>query len=238
MGGPDIPWRPGRTDYVDDSKLPPRGRLPDGAQGAEHLRFVFYRMGFDDKDIVTLSGAHNLGRCHSDRSGFEGNWVNNPTRFSNQYFKLLDKFDWEKKTLPGGVMQYKNEELGTELMMLPTDIALVQDPKFKPWVQKYAMDKDLFFTEFAKVFDRLMELGTSEMNLAKLLMRTMPKVATSVHLKRRVHQIQSKATKRAILLQRRMPNSELNCKRLQHTAIFVFLYFRTFSHHLGKGNLP
>ena len=25
--------------------------------GADHLREVFYRMGFDDKDIVALSGA-------------------------------------------------------------------------------------------------------------------------------------------------------------------------------------
>ncbi len=32
MGGPDIPWKGGRTDFVDDSKLPPRGRLPDGAK--------------------------------------------------------------------------------------------------------------------------------------------------------------------------------------------------------------
>ncbi len=67
-GGPDIEWKGGRTDYVDDSKLPSRGRLPDGAQGADHLRFIFYRMGFNDQEIVALSGAHNLGRCHSDRS--------------------------------------------------------------------------------------------------------------------------------------------------------------------------
>lgn len=63
MGGPDIAWVGGRTDYTDDSKLPPRGRLPDGALGAEHLRFIFYRMGFNDQEIVALSGAHNLGRC-------------------------------------------------------------------------------------------------------------------------------------------------------------------------------
>jgi peroxiredoxin len=29
---------------------------------------------------VALSGAHNLGRCHADRSGFDGPWVVNPTR--------------------------------------------------------------------------------------------------------------------------------------------------------------
>ncbi|KAG9880302.1 cytochrome c peroxidase-like protein, partial [Aureobasidium melanogenum] len=51
MGGPQVKWLPGRTDYVDDSKLPPRGRLPDGAQGADHIRFIFYRMGFTDQEI-------------------------------------------------------------------------------------------------------------------------------------------------------------------------------------------
>ena len=31
---------------------------------------VFYRMGFDDKEIVALSGAHTLGRAFKNRSGF------------------------------------------------------------------------------------------------------------------------------------------------------------------------
>ncbi|MCJ1311805.1 hypothetical protein MMC25_005478 [Agyrium rufum] len=161
MGGPDVEWKGGRTDYVDDSKLPPRGRLPDGAQGSDHLRHIFGRMGFSDQEIVCLSGAHNLGRCHSDRSGFEGAWVNNPTRFSNQYFRLLRSLDWKEKTLPNGMKQFANydEDLDVELMMLPTDIALQRDPAFSPWVKKYAEDIDLFFADFAEVFAKLMELG-------------------------------------------------------------------------------
>jgi len=161
MGGPTIPWKGGRTDYVDDSKLPPRGRLPDGAKGADHLRWIFYRMGFNDQEIVALSGAHNLGRCHSDRSGFEGAWVNNPTRFSNQYYRLLLSLQWRKKKLPNGIEQFVNfdEDTETELMMLPTDIALTQDPSFCEWVELYARDKDRFFEDFAKVFEKLVELG-------------------------------------------------------------------------------
>jgi Peroxidase len=31
---------------------------------------VFYRMGFDDRGIVALSGAHTLGRAYPSRSGF------------------------------------------------------------------------------------------------------------------------------------------------------------------------
>jgi cytochrome c peroxidase len=166
MGGPEVDWKPGRTDFVDDSKLPPRGRLPDGAQGADHIRAVFYRMGFNDQEIVALSGAHTLGRCHIDRSGFEGPWVNNPTRFSNQYFRLLLNLPWETRTLPNGVKQFSyadpdapEDEKEEPLMMLPTDMALVSDPKFAPWVKLYAEDKELFFDHFAKVFAKLLELG-------------------------------------------------------------------------------
>ncbi|KAL1957559.1 hypothetical protein VTO42DRAFT_5786 [Malbranchea cinnamomea] len=163
MGGPDIEWKPGRTDFVDDSKVPPRGRLPDATQGADHIRRVFYRMGFNDQEIVALSGAHNLGRTHSDRSGFSGPWVNNPTRFSNQFFKLLTTLEWKKTTLPNGLVQftYTDPDAPDEepLMMLPTDMALLSDPEFSKWVRKYAEDKDLFFDHFAKAFAKLMELG-------------------------------------------------------------------------------
>ncbi|KAK9417235.1 putative Peroxiredoxin [Seiridium unicorne] len=168
MGGPDVKWQGGRTDFTDDSKIPPRGRLPDGAQGADHLRHIFYRMGFNDQEIVALSGAHNLGRCHTDRSGFEGKWVNNPTRFSNQYFKLLLAHDWKRKKLENGLEQfvYVDEEIELEegeqpeeLMMLPTDMSLISDSGFRPWVEKYAKDKELFFNHFAKVFAKLLELG-------------------------------------------------------------------------------
>lgn len=164
MGGPEISWKPGRTDLVDDTKVPPRGRLPDGAQGADHLRFIFYRMGFNDQEIVALAGGHNLGRTHMDRSGFEGPWVNNPTRFSNQFFKLLLKLEWSEVTLENGVRQFVYhdpdlEEGEEKLMMLPTDIALITDPSFNEWVKKYAEDKDLFFDDFSKVFAKLVELG-------------------------------------------------------------------------------
>lgn len=161
MGGPRCEWKGGRTDFVDDSKLPPRGRLPDGAKGSEHLRDVFYRMGFGDQEIVALSGAHNLGRCHADRSGFEGAWVNSPTRFSNTYFKLMISEEWKEKVLENGTRQFVHydEDSGEELMMLPTDLALVQDESFRPWVELYARDKERFFADFAKAFAKLLELG-------------------------------------------------------------------------------
>lgn len=62
MGGPHIPWRPGRSDAVSESACPPNGRLPDASKDHKHVRDVFYRMGFNDREIVALVGAHTLGR--------------------------------------------------------------------------------------------------------------------------------------------------------------------------------
>ncbi|KAK9371234.1 heme peroxidase [Lipomyces kononenkoae] len=157
MGGPDVDWKPGRVDDVDEQYVPPNGRLPDATKGEDHIRSVFYRLGFNDQEIVALSGAHNLGRCHGERSGFEGPWVPMPTRFSNTYFKLLLRSQWHRRKNSVGVEQYNDED--NELMMLPTDMALVKDPKFKPWVEKYANDKDAFYKDFAAAFGKLLELG-------------------------------------------------------------------------------
>ena len=156
MQGPHIPWRPGRADR-DVSFCTPDGRLPDGAKGQDHLRAIFGRMGFDDREIVALSGAHALGRCHTDRSGFDGPWSFSPTVVTNDYFRLLldEKWGWKKWN---GPKQY--EDLKTKsLMMLPTDMALVQDKIFRPHVERYAKDDQVFFKEFSDVIVKLLELG-------------------------------------------------------------------------------
>ena len=44
-------------------------------------------------------------------------------------------------------------------MMLPTDMVLVTDKKFKPFATKYAKDNDAFFNDFSAVVLRLFELG-------------------------------------------------------------------------------
>ncbi|EPZ32736.1 mitochondrial putative cytochrome c peroxidase [Rozella allomycis CSF55] len=174
MGGPKVRWTPGmsfntirssgRQDYDPSTSrikfakiIPPNGRLPDAAQGQKHIRDVFYRMGFDDREIVALLGAHTIGRCHANRSGFEGPWTYTPTRFSNQYYVLLLKTSWDKKFLANGNMQYKDPE--DELMMLPADIALILDPKFRTFVELYAKDKDTFYRDFSSAFSKLLELG-------------------------------------------------------------------------------
>jgi len=158
-GGPKIPFTFGRTDAPEGSYVPPNGRLPDAAQGAQHLRDVFYRQGFNDQEIVALSGAHTLGRCHLARSGFDGKWTHDPLKFDNSYFTLLLSEEWTPRVWDGPV-QYQNAT--GELMMLPTDVALLSDAPFKAHVERYAADSQAFFDEFSAAFAKLMANGVPE----------------------------------------------------------------------------
>jgi cytochrome c peroxidase len=71
LGGPTIGWSSGRKDLPEEFATPD-GRLPAADSGppladksdADHLRAIFNRIGLNDQEIVILSGAHALGRCH------------------------------------------------------------------------------------------------------------------------------------------------------------------------------
>lgn len=168
MGGPAIGWSSGRTDQLVDF-VTPDGRLPNADSGppladksdADHLRKIFNRMGFNDKEIVVLSGAHALGRCHPTASGYDGPWTPTPTTFNNAYYTLLTSLKWIPKDW-SGPPQYVNGANG-KLMMLPTDYVLLDDKKFLKWVNVYAKDGAKFDADFSKTFQKLEELGTKSL---------------------------------------------------------------------------
>merc|ERR1712107_553323 len=126
------------------------------------IRKIFYRMGFNDQEIVALLGAHAMGRCHTDASGFWGPWTFAENTFSNEYFRLLMEERWSPKTMHEGkpwTGPDQFEDSTGKLMMLPTDIMLIAEPAFKKWVELYAKDEDAFFTDFASAFSKLLALG-------------------------------------------------------------------------------
>ncbi|CAN1226802.1 L-ascorbate peroxidase 3 [Linum perenne] len=140
-GGPQIDFVPGRKDSTESADSD--GRLPNPNQGSSHLREVFYRMGLSDRDIVVLSGAHTLGRAHQERSGFDGAWTKEPFKFDNSYFVELAR----------------GETQG--LLQMPTDKALMEDPRFREFVMLYAEDEDAFLEDYAISHKKMSELGFS-----------------------------------------------------------------------------
>lgn len=148
-------------------KALPDGRLPNADMGCPiatncHIRDIFGRMGFNDQETVALIGAHTIGRCHEEASGYWGPWNFSETAFSNQFFiDLLEKTWTEKKDHNGkkwtGPRQFESEDKQT--MMLPADLWLIKDEKFRPQVQAYAKDETLFYKDFATAFEKLLELG-------------------------------------------------------------------------------
>jgi cytochrome c peroxidase len=94
---------------------------------------------------------------HTTASGYDGPWTPTPRSFDNLYFSLLDTVKWTKRDW-NGPFQYEDE--GKKLMMLPTDLVLIQDDDFKKYVSMYAKDQALFFARFSKAFNKLEELGT------------------------------------------------------------------------------
>lgn len=56
-----------------------------------------------------------------------------------------------------GPLQYENSS--GSLMMLPSDMALLEDHKFRTYLELYAKDADRFSKDFATAFSKLLELG-------------------------------------------------------------------------------
>lgn len=166
MGGPEVPTRFGRKDAAshEESVESQAGRLPDGDKGIDHLREIFHPKGFNDQEIVALSGAHTVGKCHGDRSGFDGPWTENPTSFDNAYFKDLLEKTYVSEQTAAGCPQHRHAE--TKTMMLISDLALLSDPAFRTHVERYAADQDAFFADYATAWQKLQELGCSDLREA------------------------------------------------------------------------
>lgn len=114
-------------------------------------------MGFNDREIVALSGGHTLGRMHEVRSGYDGPWTYGPLKFDNTYYQHLVNLEWKKKEWHGKDM-FTDVATG-KLGMLPTDMALKTDAAFRQYAEIYARDEKQFFHDFAWAYAKLISLG-------------------------------------------------------------------------------
>lgn len=188
-GGPVIPMKYGRADAKDGSACPAetsRGTagnagLPDamppygcGApDAAQHLRNIFYRMGFDDEGIVALSGAHTIGRAFKGRSGTVENGYGDASASKYTGSGCTARHDgkdgvgmsggraWTEKWLSfDNSYFHRGTGKDGELNWFPTDAALHEDAGFKAVFEHFGKSQGDFFASYAKAHKQLSECGS------------------------------------------------------------------------------
>lgn len=102
-------------------------------------------------------------------SGIEGSWTTHPTRWDNEYFNLLFKYDWELKKSPAGAWQYEpiniaeedkpvdahNPNIRRNPIMTDADMALKMDPEYRKISERFHKDQKYFTEVFARAWFKL-----------------------------------------------------------------------------------
>ncbi|MEO6153534.1 MAG: catalase/peroxidase HPI [Croceibacterium sp.] len=106
---------------------------------------------------------------HTVTSGIEGAWVNTPTQWSENYFRLLLDYEYELVRSPAGAQQWqpinqKEEDKApaahdaskkVPTMMTTADMALKMDPEFRQISEKFRTDHAAFKDAFARAWFKL-----------------------------------------------------------------------------------
>ncbi len=106
---------------------------------------------------------------HATTSGIEGSWVNTPTTWSENYFRLLLDYDYELVRSPAGAQQWqpigqKAEDMApaahdpsklVPTMMTTADMALKMDPAYRQISERFRTDHEAFKDAFARAWFKL-----------------------------------------------------------------------------------
>jgi catalase-peroxidase len=144
----------GKAHGAGDASLV--GAAPEGADIS--LQGLGWESGFE-----TGIGEHTI------TSGIEGAWVNTPTQWSENYFRLLLDYDYELVRSPAGAQQWqpinqKPEDMApaahdpskrVPTMMTTADMALKMDPEFRVISEKFRNDHQAFKDAFARAWFKL-----------------------------------------------------------------------------------
>ncbi|WP_086661105.1 catalase/peroxidase HPI [Lentzea kentuckyensis] len=114
--------------------------------------------------------THGTGKGRDTiTSGLEVTWTQQPTKWTNLFFRNLFEFDWELTKSPAGAHQWKPKDgagantvpdpedgtLNRTPMMLTTDLALRFDPIYEPISRKFAESHEAFADAFARAWFKL-----------------------------------------------------------------------------------
>ena len=144
----------GKAHGAGDASLV--GDAPEGSD------IALQGMGWSNK-FETGMGEHAI------TSGIEGAWVNTPTSWSENYFRLLMDYEYELVRSPAGAQQWQPIDQKEEdkapaahdpskrvpTMMTTADMALKMDPEFRVISEKFRSDHEAFKDAFARAWFKL-----------------------------------------------------------------------------------
>eukprot|EP01084_Bolivina_argentea_P251710 422261_1 len=128
---PALPYFFGRKDCA----MAPNARskqdkteFPMAHHGWDPL-ISFFRdsYGYGEASTTAILGAHSLGKCHREASGFDGAWTKEPSWFDNSFYKELADHGngWDQvHTTANPFPQWSNKGKGGDLIMLNADVGL------------------------------------------------------------------------------------------------------------------
>lgn len=154
-----------------------------------------------EETVALTAGGHTIGKAHGNgdaskigaepeaspiegqglgwhydkpnhiTSGIEGAWTTNPTRWDNEFFKLLFKYDkeWTLTKSPAGANQWEPANMAEEdmpvdsfdsskrrkIMMTDADMALLRDPEYRAISERFLNDQAAFDDAFARAWFKL-----------------------------------------------------------------------------------
>ncbi|MEZ0497252.1 catalase/peroxidase HPI [Sphingomonas sp. IW22] len=123
-----------------------------------------------DVEMQALGWANSFGKGHSEdtiTSGLEVTWTQEPTRWTNLYFKNLFEHEWELTKSPAGAHQWVAKDAAEDVpdahipgkmhrpTMLTTDLSLRFDPIYGPISRRFYENPDQFAKAFAEAWYKL-----------------------------------------------------------------------------------
>jgi catalase-peroxidase len=138
-----------------------------GAAPASHLSVEPEAASIESQGMGWSSSYKSGKGADTITSGIEVTWTSTPTKWSNDYFTLLFKHEWELTRSPAGAHQWvaKNAEAiipdahdpskKHRPTMLTTDLSLRFDPAYEKISRRFMQHPDQFADAFARAWFKL-----------------------------------------------------------------------------------
>ncbi|CEG46923.1 catalase peroxidase hpi [Plasmopara halstedii] len=113
------------------------------------MQFWLRILGVSPEEAVALAGRPRSVVLQKTL-GFSGSYSNNSTMLSNEYFTVLLTESWT------AVSAKEFKATNKDIYMLDTDLALLEAPELKIWVEKFAKDEMAFKKVLSSAWHKVM----------------------------------------------------------------------------------